>query len=210
MGFSVRFPRLFSVVLLTMCAATFAQNAKLEGAKPKSLKKTPVNVRTIMPFTASTVLKVRSGTSPTANTLSVRGPVANVATSTGPGGTLFGIQTVPTFSGAFAPEAGSSQGRIFPFLMMGTDPQAGGTTNIPTKITEVSLALLNPNGTANMTVPFTTAFNQVMVNSPNFANIVAYDSSPVATQFADAGPARRVFRRRENRLAYQAGWAHHC
>ena len=187
MGPRVRFLRVLSVALLTMCVALggFAQNAKLTGAKPKSLKKAPVNVRTIMPFTASTVLKVRGGSSPTAGTLQVRGPIANVATSTGPGGTLFGIDTVPTFSGAFAPEAGSSQGFIFPFLMMGNDPQAGGTAAIPTKITEVSLALLNPNGTANLTVPFTSTFQQIMVNSPNFANFT-YNSSSTPTQFADA------------------------
>ena len=185
MGPSVRLLRVLFVVLLTMCAAAIAQNAKLDGAKPKSLKKSPVNVRTIMPFSASTVLNVRSGTSPTASTLQVRGPVANVSTSTGPGGTLFGIQTLPTFSGAFAPEAGASQGFIFPFLMMGNDPLAGGTTIIPTKITEVSLALLNPDGTANMTVPFTNAFTQNMVNSPNFVNF-SYDSSLTLTQFADA------------------------
>lgn len=186
MGPRVRFLSVLSVALLTLfAAASFAQNAKLTGMQPKSLKKAPVNVRTIMPFTANTVLKVRSGTSPTASTSPWRGPIADVSTSGGPGGTLFGLQTVPTFSGAFAPEAGSAQGFIFPFLMMGNDPLAGGTTTIPTKITEVSLVLLNPNGTTNMTVPFTATFDDVVTDSPNFANYT-YDSSSISTQFADA------------------------
>ncbi len=172
---------------LMICAAagSYAQNSKLAGMSPKSLRKQPVDVRTIMPFTANTVLKVRSGTSPTASTIQVRGPIAAASTTTGSGGTIFGLQTVPTFSGAFAPENGPSTGNTFPFIMLGNDPLVGGTTNIPAKITEVSLALLNPDGTTHMTVPFTATFDDVMTDSPNFANST-YDSSSTATQFADA------------------------
>lgn len=194
MGSRDRFLRVLSIVLLTLCAgASFAQNAKLTEMKPRSMKKTPVDVQTVMPFTANTVLKVRSGTSPTANTVQVRGPVANVATTTGSGGTIFGLQTVPTFSGVFSPENGPSIGVTYPFIMVGNDPLVSGTSTIPTKITEISLSLLNPDGSFNMTVPFTATFDDVMTDSPNFANFT-YDSSTTATQFGDAVQRAEFFK----------------
>jgi hypothetical protein len=110
--------------------------------------------------------------------------VPNVSTSSGAGGNISGLVTVPAFVGAFAPQNGPSLGNIFPFVMMGNDPLTGGTTNIPAVMTEVSLQLLNADGTVFTTVPY-TPFSTLTTHSPNFANFV-YDSSTVATQFGDA------------------------
>ena len=114
----------------------------------------------------------------------ISGPIA-VASTTGTGGNIFGLDTVPTFAGAFAAANGASLGKVFPFIMMGNDPLVGVTTTIPVSITEVSLALKNSSGTIIKNVPFTTFFDDVITDSPNFA-LAMYDSSSTATQFADA------------------------
>ena len=112
-------------------------------------------------------------------------------TTTGAGGTIAGLNTVPTFSGAFAAQNGPTTddpfalGTVFPFIMVGNEPLAGGVTTIPTKITEVSLTLLNPDGSTNTTVNFTRTLDDVMTDSPNYA-VATYDSSQTPTQFADA------------------------
>src|SRR5713226_4427682 len=64
------------------------------------------------------------------------------------GATIDGLDTVPTFDGAFFAQAGpNSTGlRLFRFSMMGNDPRAGGVTSIPALIDEVSLQLLNADG----------------------------------------------------------------
>jgi hypothetical protein len=85
MGSSVRFPRLFSVVLLTMCAATFAQNTKLEvpSSNPEENPGQPQNHHAVH---AETDLKVRSRAFADGPTLCpCEEPVANVATCTRPG-----------------------------------------------------------------------------------------------------------------------------
>lgn len=174
--------RVFSGVLFTLCAATvYAQ--KPTNMTPMSVRKEPVDITTVRPFTAKTILQ--ADPSAAGKVPRLLRPIANVSTSTGAGGNIFGLQTVPTFAGAFSPEAGPSYGSVYPFIMMGNDPLVGGTTTIPAKITEVSLALLNLDGTTFTTVPFTSAFDDVVTDSPNFANF-SYDSSGVPTQFADA------------------------
>jgi hypothetical protein len=102
---------------------------------------------------------------------------------TPPGGNIIGLETVPTFSGAFIGLAGPSLGKFFPYTMMGNHPSAGEETIIPTKITEVSLSLLNADGTLNIDVPF-APFERRVLNSPNFEE--ASYTSGHRLQFADA------------------------
>ncbi|HEX4605770.1 MAG TPA: hypothetical protein VH724_17345 [Candidatus Angelobacter sp.] len=83
------------------------------------------------------------------------------------GGVIPGLDTVPTFAGAFAGQAGPSTGVVFPFIFVGNDPRAGGTTRIPAKITAVSLRLLNPDGSLRATIPF-APFEDLTEDSPNF------------------------------------------
>jgi hypothetical protein len=83
------------------------------------------------------------------------------------GGIIPGLDTIPTFAGAFAAQAGPSLGTVFPFIFVGNDPRAGGTTRIPAKITAVSLRLLNADGSFRVTVPF-APFEDLTEDSPNF------------------------------------------
>src|SRR5207249_2940845 len=145
-----------------------AQNISTGGMNPKSMKKRPVDATKVQPFTSGMVLQAHP-TLPLASTPLSSLATGNASTTTGTGGTLFGIQSVPTFNGAFAPENGAFIGDIFPFIMMGKDPLAGGTTTIPARITEISLQLLNADGSTFMNVPFSTTFDDIMTDSPNFA-----------------------------------------
>lgn len=99
-------------------------------------------------------------------------------------GTIDGLTTASTFAGAFAAQAGPFTGFVFPFIMLGNHPAAGGTTTFTTNIAEVSLTLLNADGTVLTTVPF-APFEALTLNSPNFQDS-RYSSSPSPTQFADA------------------------
>ncbi len=110
-----------------------------------------------------------------------------------PEGNIDGLDTLPTFAGAFAGQAGVSQGRVFPFIMIGNHPLVGGTTVIPAKINEVSLQLLNADGTVNMNVPFT--FSDLVEDSPNFEE--ANYASGRHIQFADAVQRAEFFHRME-------------
>lgn len=152
----------------------------------------PINIQAVTPFTPGTVLVVPpNGVSPFAVANSgnsgQNGSAPSGAASTNAqanAGNIAGLATIPTFTGAFAAQGGPSLGNVSPFVMMGNDPLAGGTTNIPTKITEVSLQLLNADGSIFRTVPF-APFEDATTDSPNFANAM-YDSSGPSTQFADA------------------------
>jgi hypothetical protein len=83
--------------------------------------------------------------------------------------TIAGLDTAATFDGAFFPQAGPSSAniRLFRFTMLGNDPRIGGTTVFPTNIDEVSLQLLNADGSVFMVVPF-APFEKVTLESPNF------------------------------------------
>src|SRR5262249_10690670 len=83
------------------------------------------------------------------------------------GGTIDGLDTVATFDGAFAAQAGPDTGNVFRFTMMGNHPLAGGTTLIPAKIDFVSLTLLNADGSVFKNVPF-APFEDLTLDSPNF------------------------------------------
>lgn len=81
--------------------------------------------------------------------------------------TIDGLNTVATFSGAFVAQAGPSAGQDFRFTMVGNDPKLGGTTAFPANISEVSLQLLNADGSVFTNVPF-DPFEQLTLQSPNF------------------------------------------
>ncbi|HEV2690633.1 MAG TPA: hypothetical protein VGV35_18890 [Bryobacteraceae bacterium] len=100
------------------------------------------------------------------------------------GGNIFGLMTASTFGGAFAGQAGPSQGKLFKYTMLGNDPAQGGTTNIPTNIDEISWTLLNADATVFKVVQF-APFETLTLNSPNFRDST-YTSSSSPTQFADA------------------------
>jgi hypothetical protein len=102
------------------------------------------------------------------------------------GGTTTGLATVPTFTGQWFAGAGpqSTGLKLWRYAMVGNDPAYGGTTHVPARIAEVSLQLLNADGSLFKTVPF-SPFEALTLNSPNFAN-ASYSSSPNPTQFADA------------------------
>ena len=181
-----RFIGVVSAALFLTCAAAngFAQTAPVGALTSRHVKKEPVDIHRVQTLTSHTVLTLKPAANPPENHLPTISPVPNVSTSGGAGGNISGLVTVPAFVGAFAPQNGPSLGNVFPFVMMGNDPLTGGTTTIPAAMTEVSLQLLNADGTIFTTVPY-APFSTLTTHSPNFANFV-YDSSTVATQFGDA------------------------
>ena len=68
--------------------------------------------------------------------------------------TIDGLNTIATFDGAFVAEAGATVNGDFRFTMIGNDPKLGGATVYPANIDEVSLQLLNADGSVFNTVPF--------------------------------------------------------
>lgn len=118
-----------------------------------------------------------------------RNSASKVSGANGPAN-IPGLNTVPTFTGAFNSTAPSidffqsSDGftTTAPFIMIGNDPLVGGTTVIPANLTAISLQLLNPDGTIFANVPF-APFEDLTEDSPNFRD--AFYSTG-HTQFADA------------------------
>ena len=199
MRIPVRYIGVFAALLFLTCVtqSSYAQilTGKTSNA-PGYVRMQPTNIHVVTPFTPGAVLviprnvKTTRGLSPFAAASAGSGGTGgfvsrNAATTTGGGGgNIIGLQTVPTFLGAFAGFAGPSAGTVFPFVMMGNDPLVGGTTTIPTNITEISWQLLNADGSVFTTVSF-APFEDVTTDSPNFASFL-YEDSPTRTQFADA------------------------
>jgi len=97
------------------------------------------------------------------------------------------ITSVPHFYGTFA-----SAGKTFPFTLVGANPQAGGTTRIPTQLIAVSLFFedfLDEKGEPLLLGP--SPILQRVLNSPNF-RIASYATGD--TQFADAVQRAQFFR----------------
>jgi chitinase len=89
------------------------------------------------------------------------------------------IASVPHFSGSFA-----SQGVAFPYTIVGSKPQAGGTTEIPTQLIPISLLFegyTDDNGSPLVLDP--GPILPRVQSSPNFRN-ATYQTG--FTQFADA------------------------
>lgn len=83
--------------------------------------------------------------------------------------TIGGLDSVATFNGAFVAQAGpnSNTTRVFNFTMVGNDPRAGCTTEIPGPIAEVTWQLLNADGSVFQNVSF-APFEKLTLESPNF------------------------------------------
>lgn len=94
-----------------------------------------------------------------------------------------GLDTLATFDGAFVAQAGPSAGRDFRFTMIGNDPRLGHPTVFPACIDEVSLQLLNSDGSVFATVPF-DPFEQKTLESPNFEPLDYRSGAKV--EYADA------------------------
>jgi hypothetical protein len=127
-----------------------------------------------------------------ANSSGNNGPRNQASKSGGKSGAManiIGLDTVPTFTGAFSSPASSidpfqSDGfiTVSPFVMIGNSPQLGGTTVIPANLSTISLQLLNPDGTVFANVPF-APFEDLTEDSPNFRDA---QYSVGRTQFGDA------------------------
>ena len=158
-----------------------SQNGTTGPTAPKYTRPSPVNIQTVQPYYPNMILNANG--KPSGGGSSAASPSVS-PTAGGPSGTLPGLDTVPLFSGAFAVQNGGNVGDVYPYLMVGKDPLAGGTTNIPVQITEVSLQLLKDDGTTFADVSY-APFDDLTTDSPNFAN-ARYASAPTPTQFADA------------------------
>jgi hypothetical protein len=178
-----------------MCSALFflvsaepfnyAQDATTAGSVPSFARRPAVDAVAVQPFDSNVVLSLTAVTSGSASTSGglLNQASSNASSSTGAGGNIFGLNTLPTFVGSFVP--GNATGTTeYRFTMMGNDPLVGGTTELPANVSEVSLQLLNANGSVFRIVPF-TPFEDLVEDSPNFVN-TNFDSSTTKTQLADA------------------------
>lgn len=187
--------------LLAISASSFGQNlpSKLKAASPGFARMPNVNINSVQPPSSSIRLVLPKGVT------STRGMLVNDANAAGitgfsrnhtahkPNGnnpSIRGLDTVPTFAGAFnstAPSIDPFQSAdgvttTSPFIMIGNNPLLGGTTTLPAKMTAISLQLLNPDGSVFANVPF-APFEDKLEDSPNFRNA---DYSVGRTQFGDA------------------------
>jgi hypothetical protein len=165
--------------------------------KPGFVKMPKINVNDVQQPGSSIRLVLPAGVNSTrgmvvlknANSTSGVGSFSKSAASK-PGGednaapNIAGVDTVPTFTGAFQSPFPSIDPNLFDFffVMIGNQPQLGGTTVIPAKMTAVSLQLLNGDGTVKTNVPF-APFEDLIEDSPNFRNA---NYTVGRTQFADA------------------------
>lgn len=173
-----------SLLVLFLTASAMGQDSNLPPlSNPGYTKAVPVDVGSGTPFAPVTTLTFPQGARSSREIFVLKAPAGaagNAAGSQGnsnannangvhghPGGNISGLVTVPTFAGAFAAQGSEDTGQVFPFIMMGNHPQAGGRTTIPTKITAVSLQLLNADGSVRFVVPF-APFEDVTEDSPNF------------------------------------------
>ena len=206
---SPRFTALFLGSVLSACCAisTAGQTATSEPsplstqATPGYTKAAPIALSSapasnsaasglllMFPPDAATSREVfMTGNGAASTTAGPNGAAGNDANHSGgiprnPGGNIPGLLTVPTFAGAFAAQGGPSVGNVFPYIMIGNDPLLGGKTEIPAKITTVSLNLLNVPAGFSASVPF--SFEDLLTDSPNFEE--ADYTSGHHIQFGDA------------------------
>jgi hypothetical protein len=182
------------VALLGISAVSFGQTNPKLTPKPGYVRMPSININKVNPPSNSIRFVLPAGKK------STRGLFLNDANSSGSnsskhgtnGGVpnLVGLNTVPTFTGAFASEAPTidpfqtPDGFVYDstFIMIGNNPQLGGTTEIPADITTVSLQLLKPDGSVFANVPF-APFEALTEESPNFNG---FHYSVGNTQFGDA------------------------
>ena len=177
---------------------TFKLPSQLKVANPGYVKMPKLNIHSIQVPSSTPRFILPQGVTSTRGRYiadangSGRGPGNHATQLSGANGpaNIPGLNTVPTFTGAFNSTAPSidpfqsSDGftTTSPFIMIGNDPLVGGTTTIPANITTVSLQLLNPDGSTFANVPF-GPFEDRFEDSPNFRD--AFYSTG-HTQFADA------------------------
>lgn len=180
---------------LVVCAISFGQTPDREAriavgsAVPKMTQRKPISIDTASPvqmtvgssvvFDAKTggivgAPRAVEGITPHSN--AVLSGLANVSN-------IDGLDTLATFDGAFAGQNGSSTGQVFHFTMIGNNPQVAGSTVIPAPIDEVSLTLLNADGSTFAVVPY-APFELFTLSSPNFKH--ANYASGLSLQFGDA------------------------
>src|SRR5579864_1363388 len=205
---SLRFTALFLGLVLLTCSAvrTAGQTASSEPspfsmqATPGYAKAAPIALSSasasnsaasglllMFPPNATTSREVfMTGNGAASTAAGPNGAAGNNANHGGlphnPGGNIPGLLTVPTFAGAFAAQGGPSAGGVFPYIMIGNNPLLGGRTEIPAKITAVSLNLLNVPSCCSASVPF--SFEDLFTDSPNFEE--ADYTSGHHIQFGDA------------------------
>lgn len=97
--------------------------------------------------------------------------------------TIDSLNTLATFDGAAVVENGQYINADFRFTMIGNDPKLGGTTVYPALIDEVSLQLLNADGSVFKTVSY-APFEQQTLSSPNFVPLNYRSGNGI--EFADA------------------------
>jgi hypothetical protein len=172
MRISARCLSLVSLVLLLICLAPsgYAQNPIPPGSLPDMGQRAPINMSTVVPFNSSIIIDADTG----AAVNGAAGPgwdgihgVNDDPSNTKNTSKILGVNTLTTFFGEFAAQAGPDAGKDYKWSMIGNEPEDGDTTKIPAKITEVSLQLLNADGSVFTTVPF-SPFHQLTLNSPNF------------------------------------------
>jgi hypothetical protein len=154
--------------------------AAVAGGAAQFATKAPMNVHRFEPLQ----LTIGSGTVLDATTGRAIGNTgfgeSNVQSNSA---TTPSLVPIATFDGSFVAQGGPSEGRVFPFTMIGGQPSAGKTTTIPAPISEVSLTLLNADGSVLTTVSF-DPFEALTLQSPNF-NTTNYRSGN-QIQFTDA------------------------
>lgn len=168
------------------------------AANPSYAEKPPVNISTLpaayspnaltLNAVTGAVVSGGSGTATiTANTKSATepGPTGSfdVSDTRANVATIDGLNTLATFDGAFVGEAGPFANEDFRFTMIGNDPKLGGTTVYPANIDEVSLQLLNADGSVFTNVPF-APFEQKTLESPEFVPLNYRSGNSI--EFADA------------------------
>lgn len=188
--------------LLGASASSLGQTPppQLKSLNPGYVKMPKVNINSVQPTSSTIRLVLPKGATSTRG-LFVNdanspggGPSNNAAHKSGGGNNVVsnirGLDTVPLFTGAFNSTAPSidffqsSDGftTTSPFIMIGNDPQLGGTTVIPANLSTISLQLLNPDGSVFANVPF-GPFEDLTEDSPNFRSA---NYSVGRTQFGDA------------------------
>jgi hypothetical protein len=154
-------------------------------------KKAPVDARQFQPpqltLGSGTVLNAKNGT--VVGSTPGQSPVHSRRVLAG---TIDGIDSIPTFDTSFAAQNGPDSQFQFRFTMIGGDPIAGKTTNIPVQMDEISLQLLKADGSVLADVPF-APFENLTLQSPNF-NTADYRSGR-QLQFGDAVQRAEFFNR---------------
>jgi hypothetical protein len=181
-----------AAALVCVAPCLSAQNAaRANSGSPGYTRMAPIPLDSVRTVTSSPVLTYPAGAKTSKGKIAVDENGASVSRDSARmnansavmgNGTLFGLDTVPTFEGAFAATGGPSAGTVFPYIMIGNDPLVGGTTTIPAKITTVSLRLLKADGSLNKVVSY-HPFEDLTLDSPVFEKVLYGDGR---TQFTDA------------------------